>query len=411
MVDFSDVVRFAETHRACGGVTPAATPQPSGGYLLTLTCACAAVMDRWVTAEEAAHAPFRTGAPPPALREPDPRRLTPSPAFERARRDTLDADPEPTPTAQAPERPTPCIAPSAALEAVLHEALEAEEAAAAAQAPRSSPPTPAPPAPNKRERTAPSPDLQEVLRQAVAAPATELEPKKPSPPRRAARPAPTANVAATVRAALREQERLRGALARDVDTARPKSRKMWLGLAVLVVLAGAAAGLYVANTPEAERDLAATPGTSAVPGAAAPQNVAGTFVNAVHALRQVQATSGPMTSLPPYEAQVGLAQAIVGRYLDGDAPPDAKRNVRAILDLHLLAVAAWRVRALDTPLAWDPVSGNPALDLCAPVKNAAYIAERPGQNGAQARGRAIARAIPLLWECASTRLAQLDAGR
>src|SRR2546428_10471468 len=177
MVDFSDVVRFAETHRACGGVTPAATPQPSGGYLLTLTCACAAVMDRWVTAEEAAHAPFRTGAPPPALREPDPRRLTPSPEFERARRDRLDADPEPTPTAPAPERPTPRSAPSAALEAVLHEALEAEEAAAAPQAPRSSPPTPAPPAPHHPHRPAPPPAPPPHLRQRAAPPPHELTPR------------------------------------------------------------------------------------------------------------------------------------------------------------------------------------------------------------------------------------------
>ena len=58
MVDFSDVMRFAETHRACGSVAPAITPQPSGGYLLTLTCACGAVLDRRVTADEATHAPF-----------------------------------------------------------------------------------------------------------------------------------------------------------------------------------------------------------------------------------------------------------------------------------------------------------------------------------------------------------------
>jgi hypothetical protein len=115
--------------------------------------------------------------------------------------------------------------------------------------------------------------------------------------------------------------------------------------------------------------------------------------------------------LPSYEAHVGVAQTVVGRYLDSDAPPDVQRNVRAILDLHLLAVAAWRLHAVDTPQAWEPVSRSPALDLCAPVKNVAYVAERVGQNNAQARGRAIAGAIPLLWECASTRLTQLDAAR
>jgi len=242
-----------------------------------------------------------------------------------------------------------------------------------------------------------------VLRQAIAASAAELEPRKAPSPKRAAGPARTANVAETVRAALREQERLRGDLTKAAAIDRPTSRSMWLGLVALVVVAGGGAALYVANAPEPESPVAATSSPS--------PDVAGTFGNAVRALRRVQATSGPTTSLPSYEAHVGAAQTVVGRYLDGDAPPDVKRNVRAILDLHLLAVAAWRLRALDTPLAWEPVSRSAALDLCTPVKSIASIAEGAGSNTAQARGRAVARAIPLLWECTATRLAQLDAAR
>src|SRR5947209_5254015 len=304
MVDFSDVMRFAETHRACGSVAPAVTPQPSGGYLLTLTCACGAFLDRRVTADEAMHAPFLAGVPPSA---PPPRPVVAAPT--------------------APRKPDPPrLTPSPELERAMREALEAEEAAAAATpapAARRAPATPAAPPTDTRDRKAPSPELEEVLRRAVAA----------------------------------------------------------------------------ASTPSPD------------PGAAAAQNMAGTFGNAVRVLRRVQATSGPTTSLPSYEAHVSVAQTVVGRYLDSDAPPDVKRDARAILDLHLLAVAAWRLRAVDTPQAWEPVSRSPALDLCAPVKNVAYVAERAGQNNAQARGRAIAGAIPLLWECASTRLAQLNAAR
>src|SRR5947209_4540342 len=375
MVDFSDVMRFAETHRACGSVAPAVTPQPSGGYLLTLTCACGAFLDRRVTADEAMHAPFLAGVPPSA---PPPRPVVAAPT--------------------APRKPDPPrLTPSPELERAMREALEAEEAAAAA--------TPAPAA-----RRAPATPAAPPTR-AVAASAAELEPRKPASAKRAAGPARTANVDETVRAALREQERLRDDLTKAAAPDRPRSRTMWLGLAALVVLAGTGAVLYVGNAPEPESPVAAASTPSPDPGAAAAQNMAGTFGNAVRVLRRVQATSGPTTSLPSYEAHVSVAQTVVGRYLDSDAPPDVKRDARAILDLHLLAVAAWRLRAVDTPQAWEPVSRSPALDLCAPVKNVAYVAERAGQNNAQARGRAIAGAIPLLWECASTRLAQLNAAR
>ena len=376
MVDFSDVVRFAETHRRCGGVSPAVSTQPSGAYLLTLSCACGAVLDRLVTADEAKHAPFLTGAPAPVVaatapRRPDPPRLTPSPELER----------------------------------VMREAVEAEEAAAMPAAPPSRS-TPPPAISEKHDRTAPSPQLEAVLRQAVTASAAELETKKPPSPKRAPAPPRTANVRATMTAALREQERLRVDLTHAPRSRRTRTRRVWLGLAALVIVgAGAGAVVYVGSAPEEDAPV------TAASGAPAPPSAVGTFGNAVGALRRVQAVSGRTSTLPAYEAQVGAAQAIVGRYLDGDAPADVKRNVRAILDLHLLAVAAWRVRAVDTPQAWESVSRSLALDLCAPVRNVAYIAERAGQNNAQARGRAIAGAIPLLWECTSARLAQLDAAR
>ena len=53
MTDFADVEQFVHQHAGCGGLTPSATPQPGGGFLLTLTCACGESFDRWVTPEEA----------------------------------------------------------------------------------------------------------------------------------------------------------------------------------------------------------------------------------------------------------------------------------------------------------------------------------------------------------------------
>ena len=88
MSDFADVEQFAREHAACAGLTPSAQSRPGagGGYLLTITCACGTLLDRWVTADEASQPlprPSREPAPPPR------------PA------------PVPTPAAAWPTRPSP----------------------------------------------------------------------------------------------------------------------------------------------------------------------------------------------------------------------------------------------------------------------------------------------------------------
>jgi hypothetical protein len=77
MRDFADVEQFAREHAECGGLTPNAQSRPGagGGYLLTITCACGALHERWVTAEEASQSlprPSRelSPAPPPAPSRP-----------------------------------------------------------------------------------------------------------------------------------------------------------------------------------------------------------------------------------------------------------------------------------------------------------------------------------------------------
>ena len=378
MVDFSDVMQFAQTHRPCGGVTPAVRPEPSGGYLLTLTCACGAVLDRQVTSDEAAHVPFASAAPaaPPAAPAPRRRsarpRPTPSPELERAMQEALAAEEAAVATvAPAPEREPPRTAPSQALEDVLREALAAEDAAAVAPAPSAS--------------------------------------SSAAAPKRSVAPLPVANVQETVKAALREQDRLRGALAPSAAHARPRSRARWLGVALFVVIVAGGSAFYFAETLEPDAPVGA-PSSLALSDAPAPSEPS-SYDNAVIALRRLQAASIATISLPTYETRLSAAQAVLGRYMESEAPADAKRSLGAILDLHLLAVTAWRLRAVDSPQAWESVSRSPALELCESVRNAAYIAERPGQSTAQARGRAVVASIPLLWECAASRLAKLDATR
>ena len=60
------------------------------------------------------------------------------------------------------------------------------------------------------------------------------------------------NVQGTVRAALREQERLRADVAAEPAPVRPKSRALWLIAAALLVLAAVTAFLYVASELELE---------------------------------------------------------------------------------------------------------------------------------------------------------------
>jgi hypothetical protein len=116
MTDFADVEEFVRQHAGCGGLTPSATVQPAGGFLLTLTCVCRQTFDRRVTAAEAKQplpplsAPRRAtpDAPPvpPAASEPvasprrprqalDRPRATPSRESVEALRAALEAEPDP----------------------------------------------------------------------------------------------------------------------------------------------------------------------------------------------------------------------------------------------------------------------------------------------------------------------------
>ena len=84
MTDFADVEQFVHQHASHGGLTPSATPQPGGGFVLRLTCACGESFDRRVTPEEAKQplpqiplAPRGAPAPTPAAPGTSPTPPTP----------------------------------------------------------------------------------------------------------------------------------------------------------------------------------------------------------------------------------------------------------------------------------------------------------------------------------------------
>ena len=52
---YPELQRFLEVHRDCGEVTKEAGRPSVDGYLIHVACPCGAVLDRWVTPEDARH--------------------------------------------------------------------------------------------------------------------------------------------------------------------------------------------------------------------------------------------------------------------------------------------------------------------------------------------------------------------
>src|SRR6266850_401040 len=189
MTEFADVEQFGREHSACGGITPSAAPQPGGGFLLTLTCACGGVLERWVTAEEAKR---------------------------------------PLPLPRAAARAARPAAPSADLEAAIRAAVDAEEAPPATQSGRAQPPEPPP------LRGDPHSLIREILAAVPAAPRTTSPAKL--------------NLDTTIKTALTQQSTLKRKAAAG-RTSRPRTRVVWLVLFAVVAF-GAAAVMYFAGAPD-----------------------------------------------------------------------------------------------------------------------------------------------------------------
>jgi hypothetical protein len=352
MSDFADVEEFGRQHAACGGITPSATPQPAGGFLLTLGCACGATFDRWVTAEDA--------------KKPLP--------LPRA-------------TTVPGRRPPP--------------ALDAEAGAPAAATPKP------PPAPKSQ-------DLDAIMREALMQTEREGETPPPSPPRSARGDTPAAkpppgrtspaklNLDSTIRTALTQQSELAAA---GAARPAPRRRRTWLLLFAVAAL-GLSAAIYFGL------DTGAPPGPPAAEAPAArplDQQQRAALDETLKSLRQLQAASSAGTTLSVYSSRVIFAKSDVERFMGAMPPGPARDRVREVLDIHVLAAAAWRARSLDQKEAWEAVGQDPAADLCPSVKRVVDFAAQPENvSRAQSRGAAVASAIPLLWECAGEKLATLD---
>jgi len=346
MTEFADVEQFGREHSACGGITPSAAPQPGGGFLLTLMCACGGRLERRVTAEEA-------------------KRPLPLPRAARAAR--------------------PAAAPSADMEAAIRAAVAAEEV----------PPAPPPERPQPPEPPPLRSDPHSLMREILAAQPAPAAPRAASPAK--------LNLDPTIKTALTQHSALKKKAA-AARTSRPRTRVVWLVLFAVVAF-GAAAVMYFAGEPDAPAPVV----IASAPPPPLDQQQRAALAEIMSSLRTLQEASTPGATLSVYASRVGFAKADVDRFIGRTAPGPERVQVREVMDVHLLAAAAWTARTLDQKDKWEAIGQDPAIDLCPSVKRVVDFATPPRDvSRAQARGVAVASAIPLLWECAAARIAGID---
>jgi hypothetical protein len=359
MTDFADVEQFAREHSACGGITPSAAADAGGGFQLSLACACGATFRRAVTMEEA-----KRPLPLPRTARPAPR---------------------------------PAAPPDAEMEAAIRAAMEADAAA--------------PPPPVERPSPPPDEDLDAVVREALAA---ESRPAPPPPaPGATSPPSPPAparlNLDSTIRTALTQHSALKRQTQITAARPAPRTRVVWLILFAVVAF-GAAGALYFAGGPDAP-ELAPVPAPVATAPPAVPldQRQRAALDEIASSLRQLQAASSTTASLSLYSSRVSFAKSDVDRFIGSTSPGPERTLVRDIMDVHMLAAAAWKARTVDQKDSWEAVGLDPTIEVCPSVKRVVEFATPPPNvSRAQARGEAVASAIPLLWECAAGKLAALD---
>jgi hypothetical protein len=183
-----------------------------------------------------------------------------------------------------------------------------------------------------------------------------------------------------------------------------RGRAVWLALFMIVGL-GAAAMIYVAGGPDAP--VAVTPSGSTGPRGNVPQRAA--LEGIVKSLRELHSVATSTTSVSVYATRVTGAKTEAERYLAASPPGPGRTGVREALDIHLLAVSAWRAKSLDQKEAWEAVGLDPSIDLCPPLRLVADFAPQvENVSRGQTRGAAVASALPLLWECAKERIAALE---
>jgi hypothetical protein len=183
---------------------------------------------------------------------------------------------------------------------------------------------------------------------------------------------------------------------------------VWL---LAVVALGATAAIYLVLGFDALPVAPVGPASAPAPAPGVGEQQRAALDQIVRSLRQLQASSSPGTSLSVYSNRVIFARTDLDRFIGSTAEGAVRARLREVLDIHALAAAAWRARTLDQKDLWEAVGQDPAIDVCPSVKRIVDFAAQPvNVSRAQARGVAVASAIPLLWECAGQKLDALEQG-
>ncbi|MBI2207246.1 MAG: hypothetical protein HYU41_25735 [Candidatus Rokubacteria bacterium] len=180
-----------------------------------------------------------------------------------------------------------------------------------------------------------------------------------------------------------------------------------LGIVVLLAAAvGAGYGLRELGQPPAETIVARPAPRVRI---AANERAAVGQVMAV--LRDVQSVSRTDVSYRVYFNRVSFAKGDVERSLANVKEADLRAALNDAMSVHVFAANVWRAKTLNEREKWEAVGEDPSVELCPGAKRILAIGDEPANmSRAQWRGIALAAGLPLLWDCAAERLAEVERG-
>jgi hypothetical protein len=460
MASFQDVEQFTRQHHACGTITPTASSPLMGGYLLTLTCACGAAFDRWITAEEADALPQEV-----APARPDEAPASPPSARARGARGErrVTRAPERSGVAEgeseldhvSADRTTPvhtlAVSPGESLDELMKRALAEVDGSAAPSLERGArdpsrgarderAPEPAAaiaddvagiagattPAPGDAPILAVSQALDQVMQRAL-----EYE-HLDTAQRRAVRETPDRHpLEGALRTAVHDfdEETRQGAggkrgtrrqvsqggpvnrgPAEPADAPRGRRKPLTVAgaLVIALLLAALAAAWYVAQSRSAPvATVASAARLPALPRLGDADRAA--IAQTLTVLRDLHGGSRVDVPHRVYVNRVSFAKTDVERSLPGVKDADVRRALQETLALHLLAASAWRAKTLNERGTWEVVGEDAGAEVCPAVRRVLALSdEPPGMTRAQWRGITLASAIPLLWDCAAERITEVE---
>lgn len=193
---------------------------------------------------------------------------------------------------------------------------------------------------------------------------------------------------------------------------RRRRRLSVLGAIVIVIALAAAVGAGYAlrelGQPPAETGAAAP---KAAPRLRPAESERVSVTQAVAALRDVQSVSRADVPYRVYFNRVSFAKGDVDRHVEAIRDTELKTALSETMALHVLAAAAWRAKTLNEREKWEAVGDDPSIEVCAGAKRLLSVSEDPpNMSHSQWRGITLAAGLPLLWDCAGERLAEVERG-